>query len=168
MDDPLHLEMVRPSSPLGDNVARRYVMVLSDWLPVNANALVKRVTDVFGAPEWGSASSQAPLPLVLIVDDTRENHHEFLASLGAAGAIVLEPEEEDLDAARADPLGYAAAQMTVASPMSGSPGWGTDPHVPTHPDGYRDFAKAFTRLPDEEIDAIIEGRRPSDEWRYEM
>jgi len=155
--------MTRRLSPEGDGPESTsncpWVIVLSDWSQ-RSQELVQRVQGLFR-----QTGANEPVPTVLVVDDlgsATADHRMLLKELTEAGVIVLAPEpEEEIATIRRAPLAFAATQLAS---MQASPAVATafTPSGPSEPDGYKELAKAVTRLSPEALQEVIEGRRWDD------
>lgn len=163
-------ERVKPgANPRGNGVEVPWAIVLSDWLPAHRLELLKTVEH---AARKAPAREQPMILVVVDLDLVAEKcdlkQRQLLTDLTEVGSIVLEPEgEEDMRAARTDPLDFAARQVAMA--IQTEPCATTAPATPqpSEPDAYKDFAKAFTELAPDDLKSLIEGQRPNDGWRYD-
>jgi hypothetical protein len=145
----------------GNATEAPWVIVLSDWKSQGARlvGLVNKVTS-------GSADA-TELPTVLVVDDRPSPQTEgqtILDELVEAGAILLEPEGDRWS----DPIAFARAQCQAAAGFRQPGGPGTLSAEPADPEGYKEFGQAVTRLSAEDLDAVINGKRPDGPWRSEI
>jgi len=152
-------QRVRPTTLLRDiNPHEPIVFVLSDWNA--ADALVDRVSDVVLDQVVGTR-----IPLVFVVDDVslpeEESHHQALARLADAGAVLVVPDTEvERQMARVAPMKLVENHLLVALTHSSQQSFHLD--SPSQFDGYEAFGHAVTRLSNESLAAIL-GTRDQDE-----
>lgn len=172
--------ILRPDDgPPPDAFHAPWVILMSHWPEdVQQQRLLELIDEQF------SNDSRQDFPEIIVIDDSDtidSGAEHFLTALVDAGAYVMQPEPDvDLERVRNDLEGYAnhllmtLNQDMVADNSSGDGPQSPDsiqfcgtsqehhsgslsyPPPPANPEGFFEFAKAVTRLSDDELKQMID------------
>ncbi len=160
-----HFGRLMPTGNSTDNNSDvAWLVILSDWLDWPHQDLSRRIAEILRRRE-----EVATVPIILVVDDlgrSGADHEASLSDLTQAGATILVPHsQEEVDTIKADPVAFAASRAAFVTPLHSAGAATRSLSHPTSPDGFKEFAKAVTRLSPTDLREVIEGQR-ADDWRY--